>query len=588
MHVNVVPMEVDEKSAIAGVAGSQKAFAVPPATLKILETVKLRAEQRCQTQRGSSYCEDCGELKARTYLDIKDGQSYCYHCWLEFYGEPPKESDGLASKISPNLPDERPCTEIVPVPAAGSLPEDAPRGHPAHGAVRYNGKHKNPLVSFRWKMSGGESVPFQTTVGAAGGSRHAAEVIARACYMKFERGWTKDAVTSFRNKCYSELHISAGKRSPALPFANRDCHDLVAKKASPPVTSHISSDALPRARNGHAMQVLTRAVDETPIKLGPMKRSRSPSSHKVVLGERAPNWVPTKYLRKLLDDPSATLPSQNFLATAASTTEGSQDTRSIRSLAAPACPRMEELIAGSSSTTDISASSSSGSSSNTNRSHNIMASSGKQTIDVVSKAEKALSCSRLRNSSIAATHHLQQKIHHLYQQLQQQQRLLHSDSGKSSIDDNQNRDHTTVVSPSKIAVETIEKTVPEDSLNETEEVEESQHRECSQPTPFLAPVPNVPEHIKDINEVDDSIPCPHQVEDITPPLSQPTPCIVSTVGEEIEELIQPLSQTTPQLSEHSLWHELQEPTPQLTEEKLKQIQTSDELPAPSLPAPIPI
>ena len=80
-----------------------------------------------------------------------------------------------------------------------SLPEDAPAGHVAHAAVRYRGSHKNPLVVFRF---GG--VPFQTTVAAAG-SRHAAEVIARACWLKFEAGWSKDEVLAFRARYYERV-----------------------------------------------------------------------------------------------------------------------------------------------------------------------------------------------------------------------------------------------------------------------------------------------------------------------------------------------------------------------------------------------
>lgn len=79
----------------------------------------------------------------------------------------------------------------------GHCLEDAPPGHVAHERVRYNGSHKNPYVKFIF-----EGTPFQTTVAACG-SRHAAEVIARACYLKFEQGWSKEQVLKFRAECYA-------------------------------------------------------------------------------------------------------------------------------------------------------------------------------------------------------------------------------------------------------------------------------------------------------------------------------------------------------------------------------------------------
>jgi len=105
---------------------------------------------------------------------------------------------------------------LEPLPEEGEpevdpsqLPEDAPPDHIAHVKVKYNGTHTNPLVSFRF-----EGVPFQTTVAAAGGSRWAAEVIARACWLRFEMGASKDEVLSFRNECYVRLSTgpSAAKR----------------------------------------------------------------------------------------------------------------------------------------------------------------------------------------------------------------------------------------------------------------------------------------------------------------------------------------------------------------------------------------
>ncbi|CAE7872814.1 unnamed protein product, partial [Symbiodinium microadriaticum] len=75
------------------------------------------------------------------------------------------------------------------------LPADAPAGHIAHKRVRFDAKDGNRAM-FRFKGQ-----HFQTCTTKAG-TRHAAEVIARACWMRFEDGEDKDAVTAFRNRCY--------------------------------------------------------------------------------------------------------------------------------------------------------------------------------------------------------------------------------------------------------------------------------------------------------------------------------------------------------------------------------------------------
>lgn len=95
------------------------------------------------------------------------------------------------------------CSQCPCADGSTSLPEDAPPWHEAHRHVKYNGTHANPLVYFRFYRAG-HSTRFQTTVAAAG-SRHAAEVIARACWMKFEEGLSKSDVLGFRNECYARL-----------------------------------------------------------------------------------------------------------------------------------------------------------------------------------------------------------------------------------------------------------------------------------------------------------------------------------------------------------------------------------------------
>lgn len=90
------------------------------------------------------------------------------------------------------------------------LPKDAPPGHPAHKNVRYS-NYSPPLVFFHF-----EGTRFQTTICAAG-SRRAAEVIARACYVRFEQGEDKEAVLKFRSDCYARLN-SVGP-APEKAFA---------------------------------------------------------------------------------------------------------------------------------------------------------------------------------------------------------------------------------------------------------------------------------------------------------------------------------------------------------------------------------
>lgn len=57
---------------------------------------------------------------------------------------------------------------------------------------------------------------FQTTVAQAG-SRQAAEVIARACWMKFEEGKAKEEVKRFREECYQKVK----KAQPSDSLAKR-------------------------------------------------------------------------------------------------------------------------------------------------------------------------------------------------------------------------------------------------------------------------------------------------------------------------------------------------------------------------------
>ncbi|OLP96693.1 hypothetical protein AK812_SmicGene21049 [Symbiodinium microadriaticum] len=93
------------------------------------------------------------------------------------------------------------------------LPADAPAGHIAHKRVRFDAKDGNRAM-FRFKGQ-----HFQTCTTKAG-TRHAAEVIARACWMRFEDGEDKDAVTAFRNRCY-EVVSSHDAESAKRPRTSR-------------------------------------------------------------------------------------------------------------------------------------------------------------------------------------------------------------------------------------------------------------------------------------------------------------------------------------------------------------------------------
>jgi len=109
------------------------------------------------------------------------------------------------------------------------LPADAPPDHIAHARCRFNGTHQNPLVSFRF-----DGIPFQTTVGATR-SRRAAEVIARACWLRFEKGWSKDEVLNFRNECYDHLKSRSPAKRPRIEIGK------VCVPETPPATHLLES-----------------------------------------------------------------------------------------------------------------------------------------------------------------------------------------------------------------------------------------------------------------------------------------------------------------------------------------------------------
>lgn len=223
-------------------------------------------------------CEDCG-VRATIFKDLNDGGSYCLDCWTQFYGSPPvTNSSGAKQKdTQSHLKD---------------LPEDAPRGHPAHSAVKYQAAKK--VFSFQWLGSGGSRIPFQTTVPAAANSRWAAEVIARACYMKFEQGWTKDKILEWRNQCYARL----GGRAPSM---------LTSQAASQRVRR---SEAPERSRSRQAER-------KTSMASIPLRSPKSVTRERKDMAKSSRSsgdaFLPPNHLKLLLDDPQAPLPKSEII-----------------------------------------------------------------------------------------------------------------------------------------------------------------------------------------------------------------------------------------------------------------------------------
>jgi len=104
--------------------------------------------------------------------------------------------------------------ETLPLETIALHVLDAPPSHVAHDKVRYNAEHKVPYASFVTETDGSK-ISFTTTLVAAG-SRKAAEVISRACYLKFEAGHSKDEVTKFKNECCAKLREERGKAASTL------------------------------------------------------------------------------------------------------------------------------------------------------------------------------------------------------------------------------------------------------------------------------------------------------------------------------------------------------------------------------------
>merc|ERR1711920_674021 len=94
--------------------------------------------------------------------------------------------------------------------------EDVAPASEAWDHCRVHLSQPNPLVSFQVDLKGGKKLPFQTTVGAAGGSILDAERIARLCWEKLRKGTSKEAVLEYRSKLYKEVDAEqSGTKSGA-------------------------------------------------------------------------------------------------------------------------------------------------------------------------------------------------------------------------------------------------------------------------------------------------------------------------------------------------------------------------------------
>lgn len=204
-------------------SASSKRQASPQAvrdwTSKMPPAKNIKLDNRDALGRPTQRCQECFQAKP-TFLDHMDNFYYCQECWLNFYGELPGgggcgRAGGDQMENRKTQPQVTRCPGEAPRNIAGALdhqgssflPQDAPRGHIAHSKIGWTSSGGG-RASFKFK-----GTPFQTTAFAAG-SQHAAEVIARACWMKFEQGYEKPDVIVFRNKCYA--HLKSGHIGTSL------------------------------------------------------------------------------------------------------------------------------------------------------------------------------------------------------------------------------------------------------------------------------------------------------------------------------------------------------------------------------------
>jgi len=129
------------------------------------------------------------------------------------------------------------------------LPEDAPEGHDAYEKVKHDPIKNRAIMQ---APCGGKRIAFQTTLSYCFESVDALMVIARACYIKFLEGKTKEEVVDFRNQCYERLANwdpdapQAPKPEPAAassqPAAEVGAAEAVPAAAEAPATKAQSAD----------------------------------------------------------------------------------------------------------------------------------------------------------------------------------------------------------------------------------------------------------------------------------------------------------------------------------------------------------
>mmetsp|Transcript_119522 Transcript_119522/g.283796 ORF Transcript_119522/g.283796 Transcript_119522/m.283796 type:complete len:672 (-) Transcript_119522:141-2156(-) len=247
-------------------------------------------------------CQDCGAANREIFKDLSDGGLYCKECWVLYYGRLPLQQLAPSRSAERDLPSSQ---------QEDLLPEDAPKRHLAHSVVKYAAGKK--AFCFRWQAAG-QSIHFQTTVPAAGGSATAAAVIARSCYVKFEQGWTKDRVREFRNQCYAKL---GGRVLTSSPPQKSFSQGIAGTKES----LHESKESDPRAvasRGQSKSQALRKAHQAhlVPETLHPAKRPRmeesptSPTSKWKLQSSNSKNrsgqaFLQPTDLKLILDDPQA-------------------------------------------------------------------------------------------------------------------------------------------------------------------------------------------------------------------------------------------------------------------------------------------
>lgn len=150
------------------------------------------------------------QVKDRALTPLTIQKRWKVYDGADFHEDPQLRLTALDLQKPPDLQVDQPVSSGT-VPSQGpkaepsnskDLPEDAPQGHAAYQQVRFDPVSKRALFNM---VVDGKKTTFQTTQQAAGGSEKAAEVIARACFVKHQEGKSKDEVTAFRNECYARL-----------------------------------------------------------------------------------------------------------------------------------------------------------------------------------------------------------------------------------------------------------------------------------------------------------------------------------------------------------------------------------------------